>query len=99
MSLYLHAGVSRLLLQLSDGEGRATRMVLWNQPGNDITGMVARVDKVVGTCEKVNRYSQVGFIPQVRQSRTLSFFFAEEKDLGAIRTRALSDKEKLSNAI
>ncbi len=73
-------------------------MVLWNQPGNDITGMVARVDKVVGTCEKVNRYSEVGFITRVRRSRTLSFF-AEEEDWGAIRTRAFSVKEKLSNAI
>ena len=29
-----------------DGLGRKTRMALWNHPGNDVTGMIARVPKV-----------------------------------------------------
>jgi len=32
-----------------DGMGRRTRMALWNHPGNDVTGMIARVPKVAGT--------------------------------------------------
>merc|ERR1719343_1538739 len=28
--------------------GRKTRLCLWNQPGNDVTGMVSRVSKVAG---------------------------------------------------
>ena len=39
---------------MDDGQGRLTRMVAWNEPGQDITGMVARSDKVVSTCEKVS---------------------------------------------
>lgn len=38
---------------LSDGEGRASRLVLWGHPGNDVTGMMARSEKVAGTCEKL----------------------------------------------
>ena len=30
-----------------------TKMCLWSHPGNDVTGMVGRCEKVVGTCEKV----------------------------------------------
>jgi len=29
------------------------RQVLWSHPGNDVTGMVARSEKVAGICEKV----------------------------------------------
>jgi hypothetical protein len=36
-----------------DGSGRISRMALWNHPGKDITGMVARAEKVAGTVEKV----------------------------------------------
>lgn len=36
---------------VEDGEGYAARMLLWNQPGDDITGMVARSEKMVNTCE------------------------------------------------
>mmetsp|Transcript_16708 Transcript_16708/g.47802 ORF Transcript_16708/g.47802 Transcript_16708/m.47802 type:complete len:316 (+) Transcript_16708:82-1029(+) len=32
-----------------DGMGRRTRMALWNHPGRDVTGMVARVQKVAAT--------------------------------------------------
>ena len=37
--------------QVDDGEGRKAHMNIWNQPGNDVTGMVGRCEKVVGTCE------------------------------------------------
>ena len=36
-----------------DGHGRKSRMALWNHPGKDITGMIARSEKVAGTVEKV----------------------------------------------
>lgn len=36
-----------------DGAGRRTKAVLWNHPGNDITGVVARTEKVAGTFEKL----------------------------------------------
>ena len=34
-----------------DGHGRSSRMCLWNHPGEDITGMVGRCEKVVTTME------------------------------------------------
>ena len=34
-----------------DGHGRVSRMCLWNQPGNDLTGMVGRCKKVAETME------------------------------------------------
>ncbi|RUS92237.1 hypothetical protein EGW08_000090 [Elysia chlorotica] len=29
------------------------RKVMWRHPGNDVTGMLARSEKIAGTCEKV----------------------------------------------
>lgn len=37
----------------SDGMGRQTRLALWNHPGNDVTGMIARVPKVARTMESL----------------------------------------------
>jgi len=34
-----------------DGDGRFTRMCLWNHPGNDLTGIISRSTKFVNTCE------------------------------------------------
>lgn len=34
-----------------DGMGRQTRLALWNHPGSDVTGMIARVPKVAKTME------------------------------------------------
>lgn len=31
-----------------------TFRTIWNQPGTDVTGMVARSEKVVNTCEAVS---------------------------------------------
>ena len=37
----------------SDGLGREAKLTVWSHPGNDVSGMVARSEKVAGTCEKV----------------------------------------------
>ncbi|KAL5247091.1 hypothetical protein ACHWQZ_G019079 [Mnemiopsis leidyi] len=34
---------------IPDASGRMPRMVLWNTPGDDVTGMICRCDKVVAT--------------------------------------------------
>ena len=36
-----------------DAHGRRTRTSLWDHPGNDVTGALARCDKVAGTMEQV----------------------------------------------
>ena len=38
---------------LSDNEDRNSRMVIWNHPGNDYTGLMGRCRRVVDTTEKV----------------------------------------------
>ncbi|XP_078581402.1 L-proline trans-4-hydroxylase-like isoform X2 [Branchiostoma floridae x Branchiostoma japonicum] len=46
-------GIIRYAFGRDDGEGGKIRMVLWNQPGNDITGVMARCEKIAGTMEKL----------------------------------------------
>ncbi|KAK0042336.1 ectoine dioxygenase [Biomphalaria pfeifferi] len=41
------------LLKINDSEGRKSRLCLWSHPGNDVTGMVGRCEKVAGTSEKL----------------------------------------------
>lgn len=36
-----------------DGHGRSSRMCLWNQSGDDLTGMVGRCVKVAGTMKNL----------------------------------------------
>lgn len=36
-----------------DGLGTKAKMVIWCHPGDDVTGMVARCEKVVNTCEQL----------------------------------------------
>lgn len=48
IKLYLHC-----VVQLERGE-RKTYRATWNHPGSDVTGLVARSEKVVNTCEKVD---------------------------------------------
>ncbi|CAD5122259.1 DgyrCDS10704 [Dimorphilus gyrociliatus] len=38
---------------LADGEGRASRLVIWSHPGNDVTGMVARSRRLVESSERL----------------------------------------------
>ena len=44
---------------IDDGKGKLVTLALWNHPGNDVTGMVARSEKVAGTMEKVINFSAV----------------------------------------
>ncbi|XP_067662751.1 L-proline trans-4-hydroxylase-like [Haliotis asinina] len=36
-----------------DSEGRKTRVSLWCQPGNDVTGMLSRSQRLAGTCAEL----------------------------------------------
>ncbi|KAL8612653.1 hypothetical protein ACOMHN_044594 [Nucella lapillus] len=38
---------------VGDGEGSQSRLCLWNHPGTDVTGMVARCEKVASTCAEL----------------------------------------------
>ena len=37
------------------GEGENVNMVVWNYPGNDLTGWVTRSERLVNTAEKVRQ--------------------------------------------
>ncbi|OWF49926.1 probable phytanoyl-CoA dioxygenase [Mizuhopecten yessoensis] len=37
----------------SDGEGKKTQMALWSYPGDDVTGVISRSEKVLGTCQEL----------------------------------------------
>jgi len=39
--------------EVDDGDGKKTRMCLWNHPGKDLTGVVTRSRKIVNTCESL----------------------------------------------
>jgi hypothetical protein len=47
------AGVIRHTYYRDDGAGRKNKQVLWQQPGSDITGIVAKSEKIAGTFEQV----------------------------------------------
>ncbi|XP_069120788.1 L-proline trans-4-hydroxylase-like [Argopecten irradians] len=36
-----------------DESGKVTKLVVWNSPGSDVSGMMARCEKVVNTCEEL----------------------------------------------
>ena len=40
-----------------DGEGRKTKSISWNHPGDDITGAIARSEKVATTMQNVSGLS------------------------------------------
>ena len=42
-----------VFFKLTDGTGKAPKFVIWGHPGNDVTGMIARSEKVVNLSEKV----------------------------------------------
>ena len=42
--------------KVDDGDGKKTRMCLWNHPGKDLTGVITRSRKIVNTCETVSLY-------------------------------------------
>ncbi|XP_076455133.1 L-proline trans-4-hydroxylase-like [Babylonia areolata] len=45
--------IKQYAFDVDDGAGKKSRMCLWNQPGSDLTGMLARSEKVVTTCEQL----------------------------------------------
>jgi len=47
------SGILQHSYAVNDGHGRNSRLCIWNHPGNDITGMVGRCEKVAGTMEQV----------------------------------------------
>lgn len=51
--LEVDGGIRDNAILLDDGHGRNSRLSVWSHPGKDITGMVARSDKVAGTIEEV----------------------------------------------
>ncbi|XP_060067967.1 L-proline trans-4-hydroxylase-like [Ylistrum balloti] len=40
-------------LKVGDGSGKKTKIALWTHPGSDVSGMMARCDKIVNTCEEL----------------------------------------------
>ncbi|CAC5419621.1 unnamed protein product [Mytilus coruscus] len=38
---------------VDDDNGKTSKLVIWKHPGNDVTGMLGRCEKVVSTCEKL----------------------------------------------
>ncbi|XP_071111625.1 L-proline trans-4-hydroxylase-like [Haliotis cracherodii] len=38
---------------VSDGDDRSSKLAIWRHPGNDVTGMVTRCDKVAGFSDKL----------------------------------------------
>ncbi|XP_022321248.2 L-proline trans-4-hydroxylase-like [Crassostrea virginica] len=45
--------MQRYKFGVKDIHGNESAQITWNQPGNDITGLIARSDKVAGTAEKL----------------------------------------------
>ena len=50
-------GIMSNYYRRSDGEGGRTKVALWNQPGQDITGVIARSEKVAGIFEEVKQFN------------------------------------------
>lgn len=48
-----HGSFAAYNMGIPDGSGKEAHMTLWNHPGVDVTGMVARVEKVVNPCEQL----------------------------------------------
>ncbi|VDI23721.1 Hypothetical predicted protein [Mytilus galloprovincialis] len=40
-------------VQVSDCQGREAKLTIWGHPGNDVSGMVSRSEKVAGTCQQI----------------------------------------------
>lgn len=52
-ALETDSGIVEHSYKISDGEGGHSRLCIWNHPGCDMTGMIARSEKVAGTMEAV----------------------------------------------
>lgn len=51
--------INILVSQRPDKKGKEPKLVLWQHPGNDVTGMVARSRKVAETCQEVKKMNHV----------------------------------------
>lgn len=47
------AAIQSAAMDVKDSKGRRTNLTLWNHPGNDIYGMIARSERVVDTMEQL----------------------------------------------
>ena len=54
-ALETDGGIMQHAYAVNDGQGRSSRLCIWSHPGQDITGMVARSEKIAGTMEKVEK--------------------------------------------
>ena len=52
-SLETDGGILKYSYEVANGQGRNSRASIWNHPGDDVTGMLARSEKVVTTSEEV----------------------------------------------
>ncbi|CAH1271964.1 PHYHD1 [Branchiostoma lanceolatum] len=52
-ALELEEGVKKHSYEISDGSGRTVRLCIWRHPGNDVTGMIARMEKTAGFMGKL----------------------------------------------
>ena len=53
VSLKSDGGIIDNSFVVNDGQGRNSHLSIWSHPGDDITGMIARCEKVVTTTEEV----------------------------------------------
>ncbi len=47
------AGIRKNIIQVDDSQGASTELALWNHPGDDLFGAVARCERMVGGVEKL----------------------------------------------
>ncbi|XP_013402749.1 uncharacterized protein LOC106168285 isoform X1 [Lingula anatina] len=52
-------GITKHAYELSDGIDRKSKMALWMRPGNDVTGLLARSEKVAKTAEMLMGHGEV----------------------------------------
>lgn len=45
--------LSKCLLQTTEPDGKKILRVMYKHPGNDVSGILSRSEKIVNTCEKV----------------------------------------------
>ena len=50
---------AHLILQTVEPDGRKINHTLCSHPGNDVSGMFARVEKIAGSCEKVHASNMI----------------------------------------
>lgn len=47
-------GVQKYTMTRPDGTKNNIRMTLWNHPGHDVTGVMARTERLINTAEQVS---------------------------------------------